>query len=415
MAITPSIALIPSGYKEGKVYSILPIDGSADFDFVRSGGAYKNTKEGIIEYVLEDVPRLDEFTEEFPVLELEINSTNLGQYTEDLSNSVWNKSSVNIESNVLIAPNGTLSADLVKRTSNSSNLLRQTISKPSTQGTYSGSIHVVKDRGDFVAIRLQGLYPARADVIFQFSTEEVTTSSTTFIIKSTKVVKLKNGWYKIGVTAVTDNHTSLVFAITPKSQNGQVDSTDPEDDASLGAWGFNIGASQYVASYTPNLGGGSVTRARDSAEPTTGLVKYIDSSSGVLEINVAAYANDQSLRTISLNQGSSSGSNEIFIQFDTVSNQVQYRYIAGGQVKAIGTFANLDITEFNEIKIKWEDQNFGMKVNGTEVVSGFSSNTDGETMPKETLSEISFARYFEGQIFYGKVKHIKIYKGIESY
>ena len=32
----PKLALIPSGYKSGKVYSILPSDGSGDFDFDRA-------------------------------------------------------------------------------------------------------------------------------------------------------------------------------------------------------------------------------------------------------------------------------------------------------------------------------------------------------------------------------------------
>ena len=29
----PKLTLIPSGYKSGKVYSILPTDGVGDFDF----------------------------------------------------------------------------------------------------------------------------------------------------------------------------------------------------------------------------------------------------------------------------------------------------------------------------------------------------------------------------------------------
>ena len=30
----PILALIPSGYKNGKVYSVLPVDGDGDFDIV---------------------------------------------------------------------------------------------------------------------------------------------------------------------------------------------------------------------------------------------------------------------------------------------------------------------------------------------------------------------------------------------
>ena len=32
----PKLALIPSGYKSGNVYSILPVNGVGDFDFSRN-------------------------------------------------------------------------------------------------------------------------------------------------------------------------------------------------------------------------------------------------------------------------------------------------------------------------------------------------------------------------------------------
>ena len=41
MPKTPSITLIPSGYKATKVYSVLPVDGSADLTFSRASTAYK--------------------------------------------------------------------------------------------------------------------------------------------------------------------------------------------------------------------------------------------------------------------------------------------------------------------------------------------------------------------------------------
>ena len=38
MAI-PKLAMIPSGYKEGKVYSVLPTNGDGDFTFSRGSSA----------------------------------------------------------------------------------------------------------------------------------------------------------------------------------------------------------------------------------------------------------------------------------------------------------------------------------------------------------------------------------------
>ena len=55
----PKLALIPSGYKSGKVYSILPTDGVGDFDFSRGSTATRVNKDGLIETVNNNVPRLD--------------------------------------------------------------------------------------------------------------------------------------------------------------------------------------------------------------------------------------------------------------------------------------------------------------------------------------------------------------------
>jgi hypothetical protein len=59
MATIPSLALIPSGYKASKVYSVLPTDGTGDFTFTRSGNATRVNSEGLIELVSTNVPRLN--------------------------------------------------------------------------------------------------------------------------------------------------------------------------------------------------------------------------------------------------------------------------------------------------------------------------------------------------------------------
>jgi len=48
MAI-PSLAMIPSGYKDGKVYSVLPSNGDGDFTFSRGSNATRVNKNGLIE------------------------------------------------------------------------------------------------------------------------------------------------------------------------------------------------------------------------------------------------------------------------------------------------------------------------------------------------------------------------------
>ena len=92
MATIPSIAVIPSGYKASKLYSVLPTDGSGDLDVVRAGAtpnfnATRVNSEGLIENVLSNVPRLDYSDGGCPNLLVEPQRTNLLLRSEEFDNA----------------------------------------------------------------------------------------------------------------------------------------------------------------------------------------------------------------------------------------------------------------------------------------------------------------------------------------
>ncbi len=53
------VALIPSGTKASKLYSVLPANGDGDFTHSRGSTATRVNKDGFIESVATNVPRLD--------------------------------------------------------------------------------------------------------------------------------------------------------------------------------------------------------------------------------------------------------------------------------------------------------------------------------------------------------------------
>lgn len=127
MATIPSLALLPSGYKVSKVYSVLPTDGSGDFTFTRSGNATRVNSEGLIEVVSTNVPRLnypliDGVVQGCPSLLLEPQRINLVHYSQDFSNAYWSKSTSDstpvpvVTSNYAISPDGTQNAERVQLT-----------------------------------------------------------------------------------------------------------------------------------------------------------------------------------------------------------------------------------------------------------------------------------------------------------
>jgi hypothetical protein len=90
-----SLVVTPNGYKEDKLYSIKPTDGSGDLVVTRATTATRVNSAGLVELV----------------------PYNLLQYSEQLNDSVWTKLNVTISANSVTAPNGTLTADTLTNSS----------------------------------------------------------------------------------------------------------------------------------------------------------------------------------------------------------------------------------------------------------------------------------------------------------
>ena len=148
MAI-PSLAMIPSGYKDGKVYSVLPSNGDGDFTFSRGSNATRVNKDGLIETITGDTPRLDYSDGSCPSLLLEPQSTNLIPYSEDFSQAAWVKGNVIITPNQGISPDGLNNAFKYVGSSISQNF--QTIINVSSNYTYSFYVKTINS--PFIRLR----------------------------------------------------------------------------------------------------------------------------------------------------------------------------------------------------------------------------------------------------------------------
>ena len=93
----PKLALIPAS-QGSKVFSVLPSDGSGDFDFSRSGSATRINSQGLIETVSNgqsrlNYPMIDGKVVGCPSLLLEPQRTNLLEYSEDFTQG-WSTSRI---------------------------------------------------------------------------------------------------------------------------------------------------------------------------------------------------------------------------------------------------------------------------------------------------------------------------------
>ena len=160
----------------------------------------------------------------------------------------------------------------------------------------------------------------------------------------------------------------------------------------------------YATSYIPT-NGAIATRLADVAT-NSGNSTLINSTEGVLYAEIAALANDGTVRAIYISNGTAS--NRLWVEFDSVANRFETRYIVNGITSANFFHIVSEITNFNKIAFKWKENDFSLYVNGIEV----ANDTSGSVINADTLNRIDFHNQSSASVqnFYGKVKALAVYK-----
>jgi len=243
----PKLALIPSGYKggdgEGTVYSILPNDASGDFDFDRASEGTRVRKDGLIEEVANDTPRLDWLNSNCPSLLLEPQRTNyaLNNTQLHLNNTLTNSgSTITKTGNFAIAPDGTLTATRLQILGSGSGyaLLSVNGTNPTIDGDgggyYRSSVYVKSNTSSTQTIAFYG-------------------SST----QGSSSHEITNEWKRIDFLAYRPSNSKYAYLGYAASIS------DVDTDLDFLAWG---GQTELVNSYASSLiytEASTVTRLKD--------------------------------------------------------------------------------------------------------------------------------------------------------
>jgi hypothetical protein len=396
----PKLALIPSGYKATKVYSILPSDGGGDFTFDRANGyASRVRKDGLIEEVSNDTPRLDWLNSDCPSLLLEPQRLNRQVYSEQIDNAVWSKVSTTVTANQIVSPSGEYNADKVQRTSTSANYVTDSASKSaSAELDITTSMFVKKGEGDFFAIRQQGAYPNRGEIKYQFSTNTITTSvaGSDFTVVGSSVEDYGNGWIRLSATFNTDAHSTVATLFSPRATDGTVDASDTSDSAYAYVWGVQVEEGSFSTSYIKTEG----TTSRFAETCTNaGDATIFNDEEGVL------YAE------ISTNFEGTGGVKAVSVQYDVNNyvaiyfrndNNLSARVVGSGNVTQVD--ATYAINTFYKIAVSYNSTNVKFYVNGTQV------DIDTTNTLPTSLNKLSFNRGSGfGTEMEGKCKDLRYY------
>ena len=387
-----SIALIPSGTKASKLYSVLPANGDGDFTHTRTNTtATRVNKDGLIENVGSNIPRLDYpitngVVGDCPHLLLEPSRTNRSQDSEAFNN--WGGGSTLVTANQAVSPDGAVTADELTKTSSFSAISRSNVF-PSSGVDVVFSVFVKEGTTDNITLRIAG---SSNDVRRYFDLTNETSGSSGgnqvgFV--SDKIEKYPNGWYRVSVICTTDSTT-----VTTNFYGGRAGNTTYDGEVYI--WGSQIEEGDYISSYIPNTSGTTSTRSQDLCNGSGTSAEFNDSE-GVLFAEFSSLANDGTTRVITINDTSNQLTErvQLFILGTSMYGRITDGGVTQGEVSSTPT-----LTDNNKIAFKYKVNDFALWINGVEVDTSSSGSTPNG------LDTIRFDAGTGGSPFYGKVKQV---------
>ena len=214
-------------------------------------------------------------------------------------------------------------------------------------------------------------------------------------------------WYRCSITETTTGTTPRVLNIaTPSSGLGRNPTWLGNGTDGVLLWGAQMEEGTYPTSYIPNLSttsGSTVTRNQDIFT-RDGIGSLINSTEGVLFVEMAATSFSSNFDVITLSDGTNNNIVGVFYYANTKLINVNIKdggvSVFSGSVSEI-TYPPLD---FHKIAVKYKTGDFALWIDGTEVLTGSG------VMTNLGLSNLHLADWDgTSNNFFGKVKQLQVY------
>ena len=393
----PKLALIPAS-QGSKVFSVLPSDGSGDFDFSRSGKATRINSQGLIEEVSNGQSRLN-----YPMIDgkvvgcpshlLEPQRTNLITYSEDFSDSSWSKSRASVVLNSTISPDGSLNASkLVEDTTSGGHILyRNNITTGA--GINTLSVKVKANGRNWVL-----LYDSEQGEAVYFDLKNGVAGTIVGTPDAYSIKKLPNGWYDISLT------TTATLRVDFKIYTAESDGNNAylgDGVSGIYVWGAQVEQGSYPTSYIKSNSGSTTTRSAENANGA-GNADTFNDSEGVLMAEISALADSSETSVISISNNSITEKVLIALLFGTTIRLEAN--MSSGSDFLLDVPINIYLN--NKVCLQYKSNQYKVFVNGISY-----SLTQGSTTPSGLL-DLSFDRGDGTRNFNGNTKQLQYFDSV---
>jgi len=316
----------------------------------------------------------------------------LAQYTEDLSNAYWTKANTTVESNAAVAPDGTLTADLVVETTATGvghHVRTDNVTGISSSTTYTATVYA-KAAGLGFCRLYTNIGAANTGAVFNLSdgTHNVTDGSGTFSSSS-----VGNGWYRLQMTFTTSNtnngavyfHTATDSSTVIYTGNGY---------GSVLIWGANLTQSSHAYSYL-KAEGSATTKAAESLSVADSSL--FDNGSGALAAEYDMFAASETSYVLQTARSTGATNNDGV----TVYNEGLFVNGAGSNTVVGNTTSNT----FHKVAASWEAGSQKISRDGGAVAE------DTTTVVPQSGTDKLFigVRQDGGEPLNGHIKRLAIY------
>jgi len=360
------------------------------FTFTRSSSATRVNKDGLIEVIGQNKPRIDFLNNTSGHLMLEPTRTNFLTYSEEFES--WSSGSSYVTANQAVSPDGKTTAD--ELTKNGSFVQIQNTASVSSGVDWVFSLFAKKNTTSYITMRIAtGSNDVRKYI--NLDTNETGDSGgnqTGFI--STTIEDYSNGWKRISIRVTTGG--TLAYCNLYAGQAGNT-----TYDGEVYIWGSQLESGQYQSSYIPTSGSSSSVTRSDEYAIDAGNSNVFSDTELSWFLDIEGFAEDGTTRYISISDGGGSPY--------TNGYAIQYRSDGALRIFRNGLdFADaicvvdIDQTIRQKIAIRFKQNDMKVYINGVSQSLNGSyvfQSMSGIDIMKTTQQNSTTANAFDGKIY----------------